>query len=175
MNKRPQFSVKKSLILIFTVAFVLRFVGIWYGLPSLYNSDEPKIVGYALSFGARRSLEPIFVEYPSLYFYFLFAIYGLYFLVGILSGIFNSVLDLAASYFLNPTGLFLVGRFVSVLLGSLTVLVVFYTGQRFFSRNVGLLASLILALSFTHVSRSHWILLEAMLGLFCASALYLIL
>lgn len=168
-------SPDKYIFAILGLAFALRFVGIWYGLPSLYNSDEPTIVSQALSFGTRKSLEPTFLQYPTLYFYFLFFIYGIYFGIGFALGIFNSILDFGASFFLDPGGLFLVGRFLSVVLGTFSVWVIFRLGQRFFSKNVALISSLILAVSFIHVSRSHWILVEAGLGLMCAWALYLIL
>ncbi len=168
-------SPHKYIFAILGLAFALRFVGIWYGLPSLYNSDEPTIVSQALSFGTRKSLEPTFLQYPTLYFYFLFFIYGIYFGIGFALGIFNSILDFGASFFLDPGGLFLVGRFLSVVLGTFSVWVIFRLGQRFFSKNVALISSLILAVSFIHVSRSHWILIEAGLGLMCAWALYLIL
>lgn len=168
-------SPHKYIFAILGLAFALRFVGIWYGLPSLYNSDEPTIVSQALSFGTRKSLEPTFLQYPTLYFYFLFFIYGIYFGIGFVLGIFNSILDFGASFFLDPGGLFLVGRFLSVVLGTFSVWVIFRLGQRFFSKNVALISSLILAVSFIHVSRSHWILIEAGLGLMCAWALYLIL
>lgn len=168
-------SPHKYIFAILGLAFALRFVGIWYGLPSLYNSDEPTIVSQALSFGTRKSLEPTFLQYPTLYFYFLFFIYGIYFGIGFVLGIFNSILDFGASFFLDPGGLFLVGRFLSVVLGTFSVWVIFRLGQRFFSKNVALISSLILAVSFIHVSRSHWILIEAGLGLMCAWALFLIL
>ncbi|MCH8957064.1 glycosyltransferase family 39 protein [candidate division KSB1 bacterium] len=175
MQFLSKISPHKYILAILALAFVLRFVGIWYGLPSLYNSDEPTIVSQALSFGTRKSLEPTFLQYPTLYFYFLFFIYGIYFAIGFVLGIFNSILDFGASFFLDPTGLFLVGRFLSVVLGTFSVWVIFRLGQRFFSKNVALISSLILAVSFIHVSRSHWILIEAGLGLMCAWALYLIL
>ncbi len=175
MQFLSKISPHKYILAILALAFVLRFVGIWYGLPSLYNSDEPTNVSEALSFGAKKSLEPGFLQYPSLYFYFLFLIYGFYFAIGFVVGIFSSILDFGASFFLDPTGLFLVGRFLSVVLGTFSVWVIFRLGQRFFSKNVALISSLILALSFIHISRSHWVLIEAGLGLMCAWALYLIL
>lgn len=175
MQFLSKISAHKYILGILGLAFILRFVGIWHGLPSLYNSDEPTIVSQALSFGAKKSLEPGFLQYPTLYFYFLFFIYGIYFAVGFVLGVFNSTLDFGGSFFLDPTGLFLVGRFINVALGTFSVWVIFRLGQRFFSKNVALFASLILALSFIHVSRSHWILIEAGLGLMCAWALYLIL
>jgi len=175
MKFLSKISSHKYILGILSLAFILRFIGIWYGLPSLYNSDEPTMVSEALSFGAKKSLEPTFLQYPTLYSYFLFFIYGIYFGIGFVLGIFNSILDFGASFFLDPSGLFLVGRFLSVVLGTLSVWVIFRLGQRFFSKNVALISSLILALSFVHISRSHWVLIEAGLGLMCAWALYLIL
>ena len=163
------------MILAVVVAFGLRFIGIWYGLPSLYNSDEPFNVINALGFGAQKTLEPIYYVYPTCYSYFLFAIYGLYFLVGKLCGMFGSALDFGASYFLNPTGLFMVGRFTSVLLGTATIGIVYKLGQRFFSKAVGVMAALVLALSFIHADNSHWVILEPAVALLSAAALYLIL
>lgn len=170
-----KFFSDRNLLLILVGAFLLRFIGMWYGLPSIYNSDESTILTHALSFGAKKSLEPSFVEYPTLYFYFLFFVYGIYFFVGYAAGIFKSALDLGAAFFLDPTGLFLVGRFASVILGTLSVWMVFRLGERFFSRNIALLSSFILALSFTQVNRAHWILVEASLAFMCVFALYLIL
>ncbi|MFQ5824193.1 MAG: ArnT family glycosyltransferase [bacterium] len=175
MSESSKVPVKISLLLIISAAFVLRFVGIWYGLPSLYNSDEPLHVINALTYGATKSLKPVYFDYPTLYSYFLFVIYGLYFLVGKIFGVFNTALDFGASYFLNPTGLFLVGRFVSVILGITGIWMVYKIGQRFFSKKIGLLSALILALSFNHVNTSHWILIEAAVVFMSALALYLIL
>jgi len=49
-------STHKYILGILGLAFILRVVGIWHGLPSLYNSDEPTIISQALSFGAKGSL-----------------------------------------------------------------------------------------------------------------------
>jgi hypothetical protein len=161
--------------IILASAFVLRFVGIWYGLPAQYNSDEPANLVSALSYGAKKSLQPSYFVYPSLYSYFLFFIYGLYFVAGKIAGVWQNTVDFGATYFLNPTGLYWVGRFASVALGTAAVWWVFKIGARFFSRTTGLLAAALLALSFTHTDLSHWILLEPLAALLCAAALFFIL
>lgn len=171
-NSRPQGGL---LLLILLAAFVLRFMGTWYGLPSLYNSDEPFNVVNALAYGARQSLEPTYFVYPAFYSYILLAVYGLFFIVGRISGVFASALDFGAAYFIDPTGLFWVGRLLSVVLGVGAVWCVFKTGERFFSRRTGLLAAGALTFSFAHADVCHWILPEAAVTLMCALALYLIL
>ena len=47
------------------VAVVLRLLGICWGLPHLYNADEPHIVNLAVSFGG-GSLKPYAFKYPTL-------------------------------------------------------------------------------------------------------------
>lgn len=166
---------KKYLLLIIGAAFVLRFVGIWYGLPSLYNPGEPGNVMQALSYGVQKSLQPTQFAYPTLYSYGLVAVYGIYFIFGWMFGVFSNILDFGASYFLNPTGLFLTGRFLSVLLGILAVWVVYKIGRRFFSEKIALLSGLLITLAFIHVKYSHWIFPEAAVILMSALAVYFIL
>ncbi len=174
MDKSSNNSIEKYLVIIIGATFLLRFIGIWYGLPSLYNSDEPFNLLNALSFGAKKSLEPTYFVYPAFYSYCLFAVLGIYYVAGTVFGIFESALDFGAAYFLNPTGLLLTGRFFSVLLGVVTVWLLFKIGQRIYSKKIGLYAAAILALSFTHVDLSHWVLLEPAVALLTALSLYLI-
>ena len=76
-------SDQKILLLILLAAFILRLIGIRYGLPSFFNSDEPFNVINALAFGAKKSLEPTYYVYPTFFSYLLFAVYGLFFSIGI--------------------------------------------------------------------------------------------
>lgn len=165
-------SISKWLWFIFGLAFMVRVVGIGYGLPAFYNADEPFNVINALAYGAKGSLEPLYFVYPALHSYLLLAVYGIYFVFGTVFGAFENTLDFGAAYFLNPDGLFLVGRFLSVLLGTATVFMVYRIGSRYFSRNVGFLSAGLLAMSFTHTEFSHWILPEPLTAFLCAVALY---
>lgn len=162
----------KIFLMIALVALLLRFVGTWYGLPAFYNSDEPFNVVNALSYGAKQSLEPTYHVYPALHSYLLLMVYGLYFVVGRMAGVFESSLDFGASYFLNPTGLFWIGRLLSALLGVGSVVVLFILAKRFFSNRVAYVAAGLLSLSFIHVDLSHWILPEAAVGFMTILALY---
>ncbi len=164
----------KNLFLVLLLTFFIRFTGIWYGLPALYDPDEPFIVNNALSYGAKKSLEPSYFDYPTLYSYVLFSVYGGYFLAGKVTGSYDSPVEFASTYFLDPSAFYLIARLLSVLWGVLAVYVVYKTGRRFFSEKVGLFAALMLALSFIHVDKSHWGLLESPLVLLCALALYFI-
>ncbi|MFQ5641614.1 MAG: ArnT family glycosyltransferase [bacterium] len=167
--------LQKPLVLLLAAAFIVRFTGIWYGLPDLFNSDEPFNVANALSFGAKRSLEPTYFVYPTLYSYLLLVVYTFYFAAGKLFGAFDGVLDFGLAYFLNPTGLFFIGRLVSVFLGVFTIWLVYRIGERYFSKQAGLLAAALLAASVTHVDMSHWILVEPAVACSATLALYFIL
>ena len=172
MKFRLKLPIDRTLLIILVVAFVLRFAGAWYGLPSLYYSDEPFNVVNALAYGAKKSLEPTYFVYPALYSYFLLGVYGLYFVAGTLTGSFGNALDFGAAYFINPGGLFLTGRILSVLLGVAAIFLVFRIAQRYFSQRVAYLAAALLALSTTHTNLSHWILPEAAVAFMSALALY---
>lgn len=175
MNLADRSKNSQILFWVLAMAFVLRFAGIWYGLPGMYNSDEPFNVANALAYGAKASLEPTYFVYPAFYSYVLFAVYAMLFIGGRLTGMFESALDFGATYFLAPGSLFLTGRFLSVLLGVVTIWIVYVCGARFFSKRVGLFAASGLSLSYAHADLSHWILPEATLALMCALAIYAIL
>jgi hypothetical protein len=104
------------LISAFGALLALRLTGIGYGLPAIYNSDEPHIVGLAVSFGG-GSLRPTFFKYPTLWPYLLFFFYGLYFLVWSGFGILRHAADFAGLFAWNPTGFLLIGRVLSALIG----------------------------------------------------------
>ena len=162
----------KLFLIIVLAALLVRFLGCWYGLPALYNSDEPFNVVNALAYGAKQSLEPTYHVYPALHSYLLLIVYGIYFIAGRMVGVFDSTIDFGASYFLDPTGLFWAGRLLSVFLGVATVFVLFALARRFFSKRVAYLAAGLLSLSFTHADLSHWVLPEAAVGFMTLFALY---
>ncbi len=175
MKWMSKLSEHRVLLGIVAGAFALRFIGLWYGLPAMYNSDEPFNVINALAYGAKQSLEPTYFVYPALHSYVLLAAYGVFFVLGRGLGVFNSALDFGAAYFLDPSGIFWVGRLVSVLAGVFAVWCVYRIGERFFSRQVGGLSAVVLALSFAHADVSHWVLPEALLAMMSALALLSIL
>jgi len=122
--------------------------------------------------GRRKVWSPLIRVFYS---YLLFAVYGLYFILGKFFGVFENAVEFGTAYFIDPTGLFFVGRFLSVLVGVATIWLTYKIGQRFFSKRIALLASAVLGLSFTHVNLSHWILIEPTVAFMSALALYLIL
>jgi hypothetical protein len=90
---------------------VLRLTAIAYGLPHVYNADEPHIVNMAVSLaGGPR---PYSFKYPTLWPTALAAAYGLWFVIWSGFGLLRGPLDFAAKYAFAPTGFYLIGRLMS--------------------------------------------------------------
>lgn len=64
----------------------------------------------------------------------------------------DSTSGFAVSYIINPGPFYVIGRLTTVLFGVATVVVVYLTGEKHFSKNTGLIGALLLAFSFGHVT-----------------------
>ena len=73
-----KFNLGHALFAVLFFAVALRLIGIGYGLPAVFNSDEPHIVNTAVSFGS-GDFNPHRFKYPTLWMYLLFFVYGIYF------------------------------------------------------------------------------------------------
>ena len=144
------------LILIIILGFILRVWGINFGLPDLYGPAEFYTVNNAVSYGG-GSLEPLNFAHPPLLSYIIFILYGFYFIVGYILGSFASVHQYAVQFFLNPSPFYLIGRFVSAFIGTLTILLTYVLGKKVFNRKIALLGSLFMAIAFVHIGYSHYI------------------
>ena len=145
-----------ALGVILSTALALRVLGVRFGLPAVYNPDEVAIMSRALAF-AQGDLNPHNFVYPTLYFYLLYGWIGAYFAGGWLVGVFPSVSAFQQRFFIDPTGVFLAGRFLSVLLGVAGVFVTYRLARRAFGRPAGLAAAAFLATAPFHVRDSHYV------------------
>ncbi len=64
------------------------------------------------------------------------------------------------------------GRVISALADSLTVLMVFILGSRFYGRNTGLLAAGLAALAVIHIQLSHFFVVDTLLALFTVASIF---
>jgi hypothetical protein len=144
------------LILVVLAGFVLRVIGIQYGLPSVYNPDEVAIMARALSF-AKGTLNPHNFLYPTFYFYVLFAWVGTYLAAVWLTGGVSSVVALQQLYFTNPTGIYTAGRLLGAVCGTLCIPAVFRLASRLFNERVALASAIFLAFAPLAVRDSHYI------------------
>ena len=154
MNNLWALNTKKLFLLIILLAGVLRLWGIWHGYPYSYYPDEAHFVKRALSFGS-GDFNPHWFHKPAFYMYVLFFEYGLYFLIGKIAGIWSSISDFAVSYIKNPGPFYLIGRFTTILFSLGSIWVVYKLGERHFKKGSGIVAALLLSLSYGHVAASQ--------------------
>lgn len=160
--------------LVVALALAFRLAGSRGALPYLYNPGESIVVRQALAYGT-GTLRPYTFIYPPLYSYILFGLYGAYFLLGKVLGLFPNVVEFAISYFLDPTPFYWMGRIVTALLGTATVGLAYGIGCRAYDRTVGLLSGLFLAVSHLHVTHSHYVLTDVPMTFLVALAIWLLL
>lgn len=160
--KRPIY-----LFLIIAAAFIVRAIGIGYGLPFAYHDDEPLLVNYALAYGT-GDFNPHSFNFAPLLTYVLFLIYGVFFLLGHVFGYFHALKDFAYLYLSDPTSFYLIGRVLyGLICGTISVFLLYIAGKRYFNVSVGLLASFFLAFNFIHARDSHYLYFDIPLTL-CA-------
>lgn len=168
------------LIGIVAAALALRVWGIDFGLPYLYHPDEPGYVAIAQNIVKTGDLNPHFFNYPSLFFYLNALAYVPYYVIGRLTGQFAGIADIAGPTMLiggsgttTQPETFLLGRGLSILFATASVVLVFVVGRRLTGRALsGLLAALLLTLSATHVANSRYIAPDVFLVFFLLLALW---
>lgn len=176
----------KILIIILTLAFLLRFIGL---MPNIDHPDEGyvqiKSWNLVKNVITKGDFNPHTFKYGSLFFYYqaltafpiLYTNYFLSNLNVLLSSSFTSkALDFslfheeAVRKFSNV--LTWAGRAEVALLGFLSILLLYLIGKKLFNREVGLLAAFFLAISPLHVRDSHYITTDIPLIFFILLAFY---
>src|SRR5262245_44908871 len=113
------------------LAFGLRVYGIAFGLPDIHHPDESPILNRALAF-AKGDFKPNTFVYPTLYLYLLFAWECVFFVVGRVVGMFDSVAAFQREFFVDPTRVVIAARLLGVVFGTLTVAAVYRFGARMY-------------------------------------------
>jgi 4-amino-4-deoxy-L-arabinose transferase-like glycosyltransferase len=159
-------AVPLAIAVIFLVALALRAWGIRFGLPNLYHPDEWAVFDRALAMMRTGDFNPHDFIYPTVYMYMQLAWLVVSFFYGVSKGLYTSVSDV------NVVDLYLWGRFLTALLGALTVYVTYLTGRELFGRKVGLLSALLLTFSFLHLRDSHYITVDVPAVFFLSISLF---
>jgi hypothetical protein len=157
-----------ALLLILLFALALRVWGIW----NAENNDEINEVIEALRVNSGH------FNYERLnkrvYLYILAVEYGIYFVIHWLLGLVASPIAFAEQIVRNMQPLFLIGRFTSTFFGVASVYLVYKLGHRLFSKNVGLLAALLLSVTPVHIEVSQHARVDATLLFFILLSFYYI-
>ena len=140
-----------ALYLILVLGFVVRFYGVQFGLPEIYHADEPMVVNHAVAYGS-WDFNPHYFKLPPLLSYSLFFLYGIYFVLGYIVNVFNSISEFEMLFLTDPSSFYLIGRTVfGVIFGTATIYLVYLLAlQLCGGKKVAILSALFLALSFLH-------------------------
>lgn len=137
-----------ALVGILGLALTLRLWGIKYGLPFGYQIDEERIyVRKAVRILDAGSINPHYMQNPPLLTYVLEAVFALRYGGAEAHRLIGEVP--------NRESLFLIGRILVALIGTVAVWLTFVAARRFFDRRTGLLAALLMAVAFLPVFYSH--------------------
>jgi 4-amino-4-deoxy-L-arabinose transferase-like glycosyltransferase len=154
---------KYALIGISLIALLLRLWGVGFGLPHRYHIDEPPYVLAAL----RIAAGDLYIVYPynspNLFQFMLAGLYGLWYVIGWILGVFSSPGDLAALYQRDPTGFYLLARGLVAFLSTGTVVLLYLLGRFLSDRLTGLLAACFLALAFSHARDAHYAVTDTLI------------
>ena len=134
----------------------LRFWSLDYGFPhALAHPDESRVAHTALQFVA-ASLNPGFFNYPTLFMYVVGAMDAAWCAGVVWSGRFPSISACATSWPETWEPFFMTGRLVSAVAGTASIVLVFHLARRASGRTAGLVAAVLLAVTFLHVRDSHF-------------------
>jgi 4-amino-4-deoxy-L-arabinose transferase-like glycosyltransferase len=125
---------------------LLRLWGIEQGLPYSYNIDEAThFVPRAVAF-FHHNLDPHYFLNPPAYSYLLHAVFELWF---------GSADAVTRTFITDPTAVYVVGRVIAAVLGTVAVWLTYLAGARLFGRTTGLLAAAVFGLAFLPTFYSH--------------------
>ncbi|MGI5836626.1 MAG: glycosyltransferase family 39 protein [Chloroflexota bacterium] len=161
MNKQTPsaLSIQHSALLIvalITIAgLALRLFAIDHGLPHQYVPDESTMVGGALRMGASQSLQPPTFIYPALLMYLFAGEYLGLLVVGLLTGMFDSIAHFKEFAYSDPTLFYLLPRLAIALIGTATIPLIYWVGRRLYGQWPGVVAAGLVAVSVMHVQMSH--------------------
>jgi hypothetical protein len=149
-----------AVLSILGLAFVLRLWGLAFGLPHDLTPDEPHQIVQALRLGAGEK-GPLLGAWHTVgksgLDLFLFAEYGLMYVVWRTTGRVSSPDEFALNYLQDPSAFYLLGRLTVAVTGALTCLVLCAVGRRLYDRRVGLGAAFLGATAYFHAAHSHLI------------------
>lgn len=146
-----------SLCAILLVALLLRLPSIYGNLPDMYWHDELNFIEGALRIGAGEIKGASFGRYGhgTLTYILLFAVFGLWFAVERLTGLITGLDDFVLNYAADPTQLIVVTHTLMLVASLGSVWLTYMVGKRLFNARTGLIAALLMAVSFQSVHMTY--------------------
>jgi len=169
---KDKFFSNKFILIILLVAFILQIWAINFGLPYIYNPDEPIMTDIAVNFFT-GDFNPHWYGYPgSSMINILFLIYCIYFIIGLMLGHFSNITEFINLYKINPTIFYLLGRFSAVVFGTLSIFILYKIVSKLFNYKYALISAIILTLSPLYIHQSKLILTNILQTLLILFSLY---
>jgi 4-amino-4-deoxy-L-arabinose transferase-like glycosyltransferase len=165
--------------IILLAALSVRIWGVSYDLPQIYHPDEPFYIAISHHIFTTGDLNPHCFDHPSLLLYLNALAYIPYYLIGRLTGILRTPNDVLPPISLAmgvtkaqmPTTV-LLGRIITICFGTGTVGLAYLAGRQITGRTaVGLLASLMVAISPANVWHSRLITMDTLVTFFSLASL----
>ena len=142
--------------MILLVALGWRLHNIGFGLPSMYDPDEPIFMITALRMLVDGTLNPGWFGHPgSTTIYLVAAIDAAVAATGIASGKYADVASFSTAAYADPALLFVPARVAMALIGTLCVWLTYALGRRLHGTTTGLIAAALLAINSLHIAWSQ--------------------
>jgi hypothetical protein len=127
------------------------------------------VINHSVALGD-GDLNPHFFVYPSLIYYLNFFLFGVYFAIGYVVGMFEGVDDFATAFFTDASLFYLIARLLTVVFAFATIVAVHRFGMQLGGPLVAGLAALLVAVNPVHVFDSHMATPDVLMGLFVVLA-----
>ena len=160
----PWYRTGTPLMVVCMLALAVRVIGLANDLPGYGHMDELYVVQPAYDLGSLELGTPNLQHPGSLQNFITAGAFGIYFGLARLAGVFSSVQDFKALYWINPTGFYVAARLVVVAFAVLTVWLVYRLGLRLSDKRTGLVAALVLAALPLHVALSRVVMKDVPLA-----------
>jgi len=161
-----------ALGLILLVALGWRLHNIGFGLPSMYDPDEPIFMITALRMLAEGTLNPGWFGHPGSTTITLVALIdGGIAGWGLVSGRYADIGEFSRAAYANPGLLFVPARVAMALLGTLCVWLTYALGRRLHGTAAGLIAAALLAINALHIAWSQVIRTDIHASVFMMASL----
>ena len=107
-------------------------------------------------------------------FYVLFVEYGALYIILSLFGIVRSSQEFALYYMNNPSIFWIIGRLTSAIMGTFSVVILFFIGKKIYDYKTGFISSFLFAIYPIHVKFSHIVCVDIPMVMFALASFYFI-
>jgi len=162
-----------ALAAILLAALGLRLYNLGFGLPSLYDPDEPLFVIKGVELLTDGTMNPRWFGHPGTTTIYLSSLTTIIVLAwGMVVGWWGNITEFTRAAYTDPGLLFLPLRFVMVLIGVATVWLTYLVGRQLNGQRTGLIAAAFLATNGLHVIWSQVVRTDICASLFILAALF---